>query len=90
MKYKLTDTQIRQAKPKEKDYPLADGGGLRLIVRKNGGKVFIFNYNRPYTKKKNNLTLGAYPEITLSKAREFHAQARALLAQDIDPVCLPS
>lgn len=86
MQYKLTDTKIRQAKSKDKDYPLADGGGLRLIVRANGSKVFVFNYNRPYTKKKNNITLGAYPEISLKQARERHAQARALLAQDIDPV----
>ncbi len=86
MQYKLTDTKIRQAKSKDKDYPLADGGGLRLIVRANGSKVFVFNYNRPYTKKKNNITLGAYPEISLKQARERHAQARALLAQNIDPV----
>ncbi|WP_135708950.1 Arm DNA-binding domain-containing protein [Actinobacillus porcinus] len=51
-----------------------------------GSKVFVFNYNRPYTKKKNNITLGAYPEISLKQARERHAQARALLAQNIDPV----
>ncbi|MBF0785931.1 DUF4102 domain-containing protein [Muribacter muris] len=86
MKYKLTDTQVRQAKPKDKDYPLADGGGLRLIVRKNEAKVFVFNYNKPYTKKKSNITIGNYPDISLSQARARHAEFRALLAQDIDPV----
>ncbi|MDO4698906.1 MAG: hypothetical protein Q4A60_09620 [Pasteurellaceae bacterium] len=33
---KLTDTKIKQAKPAEKNYILSDGGGLRLMVKKNG------------------------------------------------------
>lgn len=86
MKYKLVDTQIRQAKPKDKDYPLSDGGGLRLIVRKSGAKVFVFNYYKPYTKTRTNFTIGEYPEISLIQARKEHAKARALLAQNIDPV----
>lgn len=86
MKYKLTDTQIKQAKPSDRDYPLADGGGLRLIVRKNGAKVFVFNYYKPYTKTKNNMTLGHYPDISLAQARIRHQAAKSLLAENIDPV----
>ena len=33
----LTATQIKQAKPKAKDYKLFDGGGLYLLVTKAGG-----------------------------------------------------
>ena len=29
----LTNTQVKQAKPKEKLYKLADGGGLQLRVK---------------------------------------------------------
>lgn len=86
MRYKLNDTTIRQLKPREKDYSISDGGGLRLMVRNSGKKVFVFNYNRPYTKKKNNLTIGGYPEISLQQARQIHANYRALLSQDIDPI----
>lgn len=34
----LTDKQIREAKPKDKDYKLTDGDGLGLIVSKTGRK----------------------------------------------------
>ncbi len=34
----LTQTQIKNAKPKEKDYNLSDGFGLQLRVRSNGTK----------------------------------------------------
>lgn len=83
---KLTDTQIRQAKPKEKDYPLADGGGLRLMVKKNGTKTWLFNYYKPYTKTKNNITIGSYPTVTLAQARAKREEFKAMLAQNIDPV----
>ncbi|MGX2985748.1 tyrosine-type recombinase/integrase [Ursidibacter sp. B-7004-1] len=83
---KLTDTQIRQAKPTAKAYPLADGGGLRLMVKPNGAKTWLFNYYTPYTKKKNNITIGQYPAVTLAQAREKRAEFKALLAKDIDPV----
>ncbi len=35
---KLTDTKIRQAKSKDKDYKISDGHGLYLLVKKNGSK----------------------------------------------------
>ena len=35
----LTDTAIRTAKPKDRDYKLADGHGLYLLVTKAGGQA---------------------------------------------------
>jgi integrase len=81
----LTDKQIKQAKPKDKEYNLADGNGLQLRVKPSGSKLWLFNYARPYTKKRTNLGFGAYPDVSLSSARELRAQARELLAKDIDP-----
>lgn len=81
----LNDTQIKQAKPKDKEYNLADGGGLMLRVKPNGTKLWIFNYSRPYTKKRANISFGPYPSLTLIKARKKRDDAQALLAQDIDP-----
>ena len=40
----LKDIQIKQAKPKEKEYFLNDGGGLRLLVKENGSKIWQFRY----------------------------------------------
>ena len=32
----LTNTEVKQVKPKEKVYTLSDGGGLQLRVKPNG------------------------------------------------------
>ena len=81
----LNDTQLRQAKPKDKEYNLADGGGLMLRVKPSGTKLWIFNYSRPYTKKRANISFGPYPSLTLTKARKRRDDAKELLAQNIDP-----
>ena len=79
----LTATQIKQAKPKEKDYKLSDGGGLYLLVTKSGGKHWKLKYRLDGKEKK--LSLGAYPDVTLSKAREIKEEAKQLIASGIDP-----
>ena len=81
----LTDTEIKNAKPRDKEYNLADGNGLSLRVKPTGTKAWIFNYYHPFTKKRTNLGLGNYPEVTLAQARQRRDEARKLLAQDIDP-----
>ena len=54
----LTDTQIKNAKAKEKEYNLADGKGLQLRVKPSGAKIWLFNYSRPISKKRANLKVG--------------------------------
>ncbi len=81
----LTDTEVKTAKPKAKEYNLADGRGLALRIKPTGTKTWIFNYQHPITKKRNNLGFGSYPEITLARAREKRSAARRLLDQQIDP-----
>lgn len=61
----LTDTQIKKAQPKEKEYNLVDGYGLALRIKPNGTKSWVFNYYHPHTNKRNKITLGKYPVITL-------------------------
>jgi len=53
---KLTDTAIRNAKPKDKQYKIADGGGLHLLVKPNGSKYWRLKYR--YTGKEKVLALG--------------------------------
>ncbi len=45
----LTDTQIKAAKLKDKDYSLFDGGGMYLLIKVNNSKIWRFKYTRPYT-----------------------------------------
>ena len=81
----LTATQVEKAKPKEKEYNLSDGNGLALRIKPLGSKFWIFNYQRPITKKRTNLSLGKYPSLSLANARKKALEARELLANDIDP-----
>lgn len=81
----LNNTEIKNAKPKAKEYNLADGGGLFLRIKPNNSKLWIFNYSRPHTKKRANLGLGQYPDLTLANARRLSDSYRTLLTQDIDP-----
>ena len=81
----LTNTEVKQAKPKDKVYTLSDGGGLQLRIKPNGSKLWLFDYHRPYTKKRTSLSFGSFPTLTLAEARGKRELARELLAKDIDP-----
>ncbi|WP_138738798.1 integrase domain-containing protein [Pseudomonas sp. FSL W7-0098] len=82
---RLSELKIRAAKPLEKDYVLVDGDGLQMRVRINGSKLWNFNYYHPVTKKRINMGLGTYPELSLAQARKMTIEARELLATGIDP-----
>ncbi len=81
----LSPTQVTKAKPLEKEYSLADGNGLYLRIKPNGAKLWIFNYIHPTTKKRKNISLGAFPDITLASAREKTREMRQQVAEGIDP-----
>lgn len=81
----LTDTEIRKAKPPKL---LVDGDGLAIRVKENSHgvtKTWVFNYYRPFTKKRTNIGLGNYPTVTLERARQIRAEYRSKLAENIDP-----
>ncbi len=79
----LTDTAIRNAKPKEKPYKVADSQGLYLLVNPRGSKLWRVKYRMNGAERK--LALGAYPEITLAEARAARDAARRQLAHAVDP-----
>lgn len=79
----LTDTAVRNAKPKEKPYKLTDGDGLYLLIKPNGGKYWRFKYL--YLGKEKLLSLGTYPEVPLLEARDKRHATRKLLASGTDP-----
>ena len=60
----LTQLQIKNAKPREKPYKLADGGGLYLEVTPSGGKHWRMKYRQP-NGKENKLHFGAFPAVSL-------------------------
>ncbi|ENI4128611.1 tyrosine-type recombinase/integrase [Vibrio fluvialis] len=81
----LSATEVKNAKPKEKEYSLVDGQGLKLRVLPSGSKQWQLNYYRPTNGKRANLNLGRYPDVSLVQARKSALEARELIAQRIDP-----
>ena len=80
---KLTEVAIKKAKPEAKAYKMADGGGMYLLVQPTGSKWWRLKYRILGVEKL--LSLGVYPDVTLSEARERREQARKLLANGADP-----
>lgn len=82
----LTIKKIDTTKPSEKTVTLSDGDGLQLIVKPNGRKGWRFRYTRPDgSRKRNMMSFGSYPTVTLAEAREKASEARRLVSQGIDP-----
>ncbi len=79
----LTDVAIRNAKPGEKAFKLADGAGMFLLVTPAGGKLWRLKYRIDGREKL--LAMGAYPETGLSDARKRRDEARSLIARGVDP-----
>ncbi|MCV5196778.1 integrase arm-type DNA-binding domain-containing protein, partial [Escherichia coli] len=81
----LTDIKVKTAKPKDKPYKLADGGGMYLLINTNGSKYWRMKYRRPSDKKEDRLAFGVWPTVTLAQARAKRDEAKTLLVQGIDP-----
>jgi len=80
----LTDTAVRKAKAKGMAYRQSDGGGLYLWITPAGGKLWRWKYRFDGLEKL--MSFGSYPDVSLSLARERHAEARKVLAAGIDPM----
>lgn len=82
----LTDTAIRNAKPRDKEYKLADSGGLYLLVTPAGGRLWRLKYRTNGVERK--LALGKYPDCTLADARRARDAARAKVSAGDDPAAI--
>ncbi|MDR0965473.1 MAG: integrase arm-type DNA-binding domain-containing protein [Myxococcales bacterium] len=82
----LTDAAIRNKKPKARPFNLTDGDGLFLYVQPGGAKYWRFAFY--HLGKRKTLALGVYPDVSLTRARELTAEARAHVAAGRDPCAL--
>ncbi|MCZ2340464.1 MAG: tyrosine-type recombinase/integrase [Bacteroidales bacterium] len=83
MARKLSETAVKNAKPKSKRYKIVDGDGLFLMVMPNGSKYWRLKYF--FAGKEKTLALGVYPEVSLADARKRRAEAKRQIADDSDP-----
>ncbi len=81
----LTDTAIRNAKPRAKLFKMYDAKGLYIEITPKGSKRWRFRYRHPGTGKEKRLSFGLYPDVPLKTARLRRDEARVLLADGIDP-----
>ncbi len=80
----LTDIKIKQAKPKEKNYKLTDGKGLYIIITPKGFKWWRLDYT--FENKRQTLSLGTYPTVTLVNARKEALKLKEMISQGINPL----
>lgn len=80
---RLTDAQIKAARPAERPFKLYDEDGLFVLVHPNGSKYLRMRYVLHGREKL--LALGVYPKVSLAQAREKVRAARVQLDQGIDP-----
>lgn len=81
---KLTDMKCRNARGSERPYKMADGGGLYLYVAKNGARLWRLDYR--FDAKRQTMSLGPYPDISLVQAREAREGARTQLRAGLNPM----
>jgi integrase len=82
----LNDTQLKNAKPKNKAYTLSDGQGLHLLIKPSGIKLWEFFYKSPITLKRRKTSFSNYPKVTLKEARNKRSEYQTLLNNNIDPI----
>jgi integrase len=80
----LTDTKIRNAKPRDRQYRLADSMGMCVVVQPSGGKLFQVRFRRH--GKERTYSIGPYPQLSLAEAREERDRIRKQMTQGLDPV----
>ena len=79
----LTAIEVSKAKATDKATKLFDGGGLYLLAQPNGAKYWRLKYR--FAGREKMLSIGVYPDVSLSDARERREAARKLLANGADP-----
>lgn len=79
----LNHTQLQAIKPTGKTEKYTDRDGLFLEVQPTGTKTWRYQYR--LHGKREKLTIGRYPAISLAEARKLRDEAAALVARGESP-----
>jgi integrase len=79
----LTEASCKAAKPRSELYYLNDGAGLRMRIRPNGSRTWIFRYR--LDSKEMSTGLGVYPAVSLLIARVKAQEARLNVEKGVNP-----
>jgi integrase len=81
---KFIDSYIKNLKPESSWYEKTEASGLGIRVMPSGNISWIYRFT--LNGKRQKMTLGKYPGISLKQARELHLQAQNLKEEGINPV----
>ena len=82
----LTDLKCKKAtcaKDKATKYYFHDNG-ISLRVSRTGAKIWVAQIS--YNKKRTNITLGAYPTLSIRDVEKLVAKYKDMASRGIDPV----
>ena len=79
----LSSLECRKLEPSQKPRKVSDGGGLHLLVKPNGSKLWRLSYR--FDGKQKTLAFGSFPDVTLAEARRKRDAAKEVLASNRDP-----
>lgn len=79
--HKLSDVAVKAEKASGRH---SDGGGLYLWISPSGSKSWLFMWARD--GKRREMGLGAYPTVSLAKARVRAADCRSAVEEGRDPI----
>lgn len=85
----LSDTKLKNLKPRDKAYTESDEGGLHIEVMPGGTKTFRLRYRMGGRgAKQEKVTLGDYPVYSLADARSWRDDCKALTGRGLSPMAL--
>jgi hypothetical protein len=79
----ISAVSLRNIKVTDKTQRIFDGGGLYLEVTPKGKTWWRLKYR--FNDKEKRISLGVFPDVSLSMARDRRDEARRLVADKIDP-----
>lgn len=81
--YRLKAATINATRPRDKPYSIADGGGLFVEVLPSGSRVWRYAYR--INGEREKVTIGQYPAISITDARDRHSEYRAMVLTGTSP-----
>ncbi len=78
-----TNIEIKNAKPKEKEYTIKVATGLSILVKPSGNKLWRFRYS--FSGKRCLISLGKYPQISMKGAKAKQREYLDMLDKGVNP-----
>lgn len=79
----ITNIELKNAKPKDKDYSLNVDTGLSVLVKSTGSKLWRFRYS--FLGKRCMISVGKYPQVSIKDAKAKQREYLDMLDKGVNP-----